>query len=269
MIISSLKKKIINIINFVSLNFFNYVFYPIIKYEKVINLIEKIKPKDLGYDLIRIGPNGDGGYLVPNILDQIDECFSPGVGLISGFEEYLCNKNIKVFMADNAVEKPNINSKNYDFIKKNIGSFNNEKFMTLDSWIDKKSQSDKNLLLQMDIEGHEYNSISSLTEKNLSKFNVLIIEFHFFEQIVTTSGYNKMTDVFLKLLKYFDVAHIHPNNCCGYYRIKDLLIPSTLEITFLNKALTKHKKKINQLPHPFDYKNVERNKDIFLNEKWY
>lgn len=37
-------------------------------------------------DLIRLGPNGDGGYLVPDDLTGIEACFSPGVCATSEFE---------------------------------------------------------------------------------------------------------------------------------------------------------------------------------------
>jgi len=32
---------------------------------------------DSGHELIRIGANTDEGYLVPDILDQVEYCFSP------------------------------------------------------------------------------------------------------------------------------------------------------------------------------------------------
>lgn len=49
-------------------------------------------------DLTRIGGEGDGGYLVPNILDSISYCFSPGVDYKANFEKELSVKfNIKSF----------------------------------------------------------------------------------------------------------------------------------------------------------------------------
>ena len=57
--------------------------------DKVKNLINSLKVYDLGHKLVRIGPKGDGGYLVPSILDEIDFCFSPGVGNSIKFEEDL------------------------------------------------------------------------------------------------------------------------------------------------------------------------------------
>ena len=65
--------------------------------------LDKIFIYDYGYNLIRIGSNSDGGYLVPNILDNISYCFSPGVGKLTKFEDHLLKYKIKSFLADGQV----------------------------------------------------------------------------------------------------------------------------------------------------------------------
>ena len=50
------------------------------------------------------GPDGDGGYLVPDDLEGIVACFSPGVSNVAGFEKDCALKGMKVFMADASVE---------------------------------------------------------------------------------------------------------------------------------------------------------------------
>jgi hypothetical protein len=109
------------------------------KYDKnqkklISDFLKKIKIIDSGYDLIRIGEDSDGGYLVPDILDQIEYCFSPGVGPTSTFEDNLSNFNIKSYLADGTVDYSGM----HDFIKKNLNSFNDEKNITLDAWINEK-----------------------------------------------------------------------------------------------------------------------------------
>ena len=42
----------------------------------------------------------NGGYLVPNCLDDIKFCFSAGVDDKISFENDLYNRNIKSFLAD-------------------------------------------------------------------------------------------------------------------------------------------------------------------------
>ena len=45
--------------------------------------------------LIRVGSEADGGYLVPNIMSQIDYCFSAGIGSNIQFEKDLLKYDIK------------------------------------------------------------------------------------------------------------------------------------------------------------------------------
>ena len=60
--------------------------------KKLYDLIKLFHPNDLGYDLIRIGDNSDGGYLVPNCLSDIKNCFSVGVDNKTSFENDLFKK---------------------------------------------------------------------------------------------------------------------------------------------------------------------------------
>jgi len=264
----NIKKKIIKIFNNKLNNFYNCALFYTVKYSEIKKLINNIKVYNLGYKLLRMGPKGDGGYLVPDVLNKITTCFSPGVGRLHGFEKDLSKRRIKIFMADKTVDRPNLPKKNYVFIKKNIGSYEDEETITLNTWINNYKIKNK-ILLQMDIEGSEYEAINSISELNLKKINVMIIEFHHFEQVLTKLGFLVINNTLKKILKYFDVAHIHPNNCCDSFKIKELIIPSALEITFLNKNLTLTKEKIDSLPNKLDCKNVENKADIFLDKNWY
>ena len=78
----------------------------------------------------------------------------------------------------------------------------------------------------MDIEGSEYEIINSITETNLKRFKIMVIEFHHFEQIITQLGYTMVSKVISKINKYFDVSYIHPNNSSSVHKIKGIKIPS-------------------------------------------
>ena len=112
-----------------------FVLEDLIEREKIIQLIESLHPVKTQFDLIRLGPNEDGGYLVPDCLDDIDACFSPGVAWVSEFERDCLKRGMKIFMADNSVEKPDwdIPKEQYDFQKKHVGCTNNKHMMTMDS----------------------------------------------------------------------------------------------------------------------------------------
>ena len=115
-----IKIKLIKFLNFL-LKYFNLHIDSSVTKDEILTLINLMKVKDLGYNLIRIGSDNDGGYLVPDILDQIDSCFSPGV------EKFMNSKNIwlkkiNLYLADGTIEKSSIEIENFNFIKKNLSS---------------------------------------------------------------------------------------------------------------------------------------------------
>ena len=64
-------------------------------------------PKTFGHELIRSGGEGDGGYVIPNCLQGISGCFSPGSAGTWKFErELLENFQIPIFLLDRAESKP-------------------------------------------------------------------------------------------------------------------------------------------------------------------
>ena len=44
--------------------------------------------------------------------------------------------------------------------------------------------------------------------------------------------FRKFYICFKKLNTYFEVNHIHPNNCCGITKVDEIIIPNVLEVTF-------------------------------------
>ena len=76
---------------------------------------------------------------MPDILDEIKYCFSPGVGNNTEFERQIINKGIKTFMADKSVNKEDIKLDDFNFIKKNLASYDSKNTITLENWVKKES----------------------------------------------------------------------------------------------------------------------------------
>ena len=264
-----LKIKLINFLN-LFINHFHIHIDTSINKKNFIDLIYLMKVKDLGFNLIRVGSKNDGGYLIPDILSEIDYCFSPGVGNKYEFEKELRKKNIDLFLVDGSVEKDDIKIDKFNFLKKNLSSKDNDEEITLENWVNNNlSNSNSNLLLQMDIEGSEYEVINSTSLKCLKSFKILIIEFHYFEKLTNRLNYNIFLNCIKKILENFEIAHIHPNNCNGTFNLFDEKIPTAIEVTFLRKDLCKKKENVKTLPHKYDQKNIINLPDVKLSKRWY
>lgn len=118
-------------------------------------LIDRIEPRALGRDLIRIGDPSDGGYLIPDDLTGIAGCFSPGVSTIMTFETMLAKRyGIPSYLAYFSVENAPVDNPYFDFEKKYLGIRDDISTMRLEEWFDKKAGIDTTpgYILQMDIE---------------------------------------------------------------------------------------------------------------------
>lgn len=237
--------------------------------QDVIDFIQSVRPKTTDRPLVRIGPRGDGGYLIPDDLDGLEACFSPGVGDLSSFESECAEKyGMRVFLADNSVDAPALVHKNFNFIKKHIGVTSNADTITLDDWIKPNLTAQQEFLMQMDIEGEEYFSLLSLSNDLLKRCRILSIEFHDLQRLWNRQFYTLVAKTFEKLLENHVCVHLHPNNASGVADLKGIAIPRVCEFTFIRKDRVTLLGPVAQLPHPLDYDNEALN-SIVMQDLWY
>jgi hypothetical protein len=232
-------------------------------------LLKALRPIDAGIELVRIGPDADGGYLVPDDLQGIAHAFSPGVSTESGFEVELADRGMQVFLADYSVAGPAVPHPRFVFDQRFVGCLTDERYITLDDWHAAKLGNDgAELLLQMDIEGAEYETLLAASPSLLRKFRIMVIEFHGLPQLWNEPFFAIAARAFHKLLTTHAVVHIHPNNCCGSVRSAGLEIPRIAEFTLLRRDRMRAEEYRTTFPHPLDRPNV-RKRALDLPACWY
>ena len=239
---------------------------------RIMRLIRNIRPRRTPLELVRIGADADGGYLVPNDLDGIAACFSPGVEANASFEIDLLNRfGINSHLADYSVDGPPMQFRPKSFAKKFVGSYVSEKFITLDAWMAQQPEyrTGRDFLLQMDIEGAEYKTLLSLSEANLRRFRIIVVEIHSVENWCDWAFFDIVETMFAKLLKYFQVVHNHPNNCCGMVNMGGIVAPRVFELTFLRRDRAFAPGFQESFPHPLDRPNRPDQPALALPPAWY
>ena len=238
---------------------------------KELNMFfRNIRPITTEHELIRLGEKSDGGYLVPNDLIGITACFSPGVSAEVHLEEELARRNIKSFMADYSIESLPIHNPLFDFEKKYVGLQPSDTHMTLEDWVNRKVNKDNSdLILQMDIEGEEYDVIFDTSNESLKRFRIIVIEFHKLDILLDKYGYQIINTAFNKLLKNFSIVHIHPNNAATPVQYKGYELPPFMEFTFLRKDRIHSWSYTEHFPHALDNANVQSKQNFSLPECWY
>ncbi|MFT6417398.1 MAG: hypothetical protein ACJARZ_002765 [Dokdonia sp.] len=232
-------------------------------------LIKSLHPRKIEKELVRLGPEKDGGYLVPNDLDGITACFSPGVGRMSEFEVDCLERNMKLYLADKSVDGPGTAHKDLHFIKKFVGCTNNDDFMTMDQWVaDTIGTNSDDMMLQMDIEGYEYMTLLNISDKLLHQFRVIVIEFHSLHKLWNREFFKIANASFEKLLQNHYCVHIHPNNITKPIVHHGIEVPIAAEFTFIRKDRVQKADYATQFPHKLDRDNTP-NPSVVLPADWY
>ena len=120
-------------------------------------------------------------------------------------------------------------------------------------------------MLQMDIEGFEFLTIMATSTHLLRRFRIVVIELHFLEALKNKWAFDLVYRPFFdKILKEFDVVHLHPNNCCGTWTYGDFEFPRIIELTLHRKDRSKALYPRATSRHKFDSPSVELNADFRL-----
>jgi hypothetical protein len=205
--------------------------------------------------LVRIGGEGDGGYLVPDEFENIKACFSPGVGDTFHFESELSKKGIPSFLADGTIR----DIKNHDplikFLRKNLSSRSGENEISLQKWVESCVPKQGDLILQMDIEGAEYSVLTVSDSDLLRRFRIIVIEFHNLDRLWDSEMFSIIDAIFEKLIEYFNIVHVHPNNSRAPLRRGRFSSHPVVEVTFLRKDFCIGPRETILMPHPLDQLN--------------
>ena len=233
-------------------------------------LVRRLRPVVTDRPLVRLGPDGDGGYLVPDDLGGVAACFSPGVSTESGFERDCAERGMDVFLADKSVDGPAEPHARFHFTPQFVGATVDDAFTTLDAWVDASGvASDADLLLQMDVEGYEYEALLAASPALLGRFRVVALEVHFLEHLWDRAFFHVASRTFAKLLAGHACVHAHPNNYGGLYERGGLPVPGAVELTFLRRDRIGRSEPATAFPHPLDRDNGGDVPPVALPAWWY
>lgn len=232
-------------------------------------LIQDLRPYECTKPLIRFGSGLDGGYLLPDDLEGIQYCFSPGVSDESSFELECAERDIEVYMADASVSGPAGTHPKFHFIAKFLGATTKGKFISLNDWVTHHmNDMNQDAILQMDIEGFEYETLLATSKEVMNRFRIMVVEFHHLDQLWDVNFFNIAKACFDKILDTHKCVHIHPNNHATPLTMRNLTIPKYMEFTFIRKDRCTSIRKAKTFPHPLD-KDCIAGKSIILPECWH
>jgi len=243
---------------------------------------------DCDFKKERIGNDFDGGYVIPELNKKAKILlFTYGVADDISFEFEFQKKyiNSKIYLFDHTVRNINISNPNISFLSEGLGTENINELKTLDYHLSKFDQPTYEFrVLKLDIESSEVDVLESINQNILAKFDLLIIEFHFFSikynlshtpyfSRVYSNFYNsinsklksKIIHVLKKINYDFTLVHAHINNSLGFENFGDENFPVLLECTYIKKTLSQFTKTQSNFPIPtLDFPNKKDRLDYVV-----
>lgn len=235
-------------------------------FKKIKDLCRVMKVID--YQLVRVGGDGDGGYVMINDFDTSSSVYSYGIGEDVTFENWIAKKCNNVYCYDHTIDElPANRSDKLRFIRIGIADTDNleENVMTLESavYLNGDLQVD-NLLLKMDVEGAEWDVLDNIKNDVLNQFKQITLELHDLTNVIHK---DKVIRVLEKLNKTHQVVWVHANNTLGIEKGTKTFLPPLLEITYVRRANYKFVDIHYDAPNSIDKPNNQEMSDVFL-DNW-
>jgi hypothetical protein len=220
-----------------------------IRYE----LLAELRPVVLeNCQMQRFGSPNDGGYLMcANLLGDVQSAYSYGIGPADAWGcEIAATYNVTVHQYDCFAPpegpcSPGRSVFHDECIGPRTETIEGRPFDTLTKQLARNGDTGKTLVMKIDIEGAELDSLMSTSDRVLDRIDQLAMEIH---------GTNrKFVELVRRLKRRFYLVHLHFNNqACG---VRYSPLPAwAYQVLFVNKRIGRVDPGVATpiLPHPLD-----------------
>lgn len=241
---------------------------------QIRRLYDLIRPQTYpGLKKLRVGNRlGDGGYVMVDDFGGIKAALSLGIGDETTWDVEMSARGLDIFQFDHTVEPPAEVATNprLHFYRCGIANHTDpqQNLKTIgDILADEMAGYSGDLILKMDIEGHEWDSLRFISEDVLSRFRQICIEIH---NPLARPGQrtcrNRNLSVLEKLHRNFAPVHLHANNAGFVKKLFGFTIPRALEVTYIRRDGQIFSDSTESFPGEYDAPNVPSDPEIMISE---
>jgi hypothetical protein len=226
-----------------------------------------MRPMDaVGKRLVRKGRPHDGGYIMVDHKLQNAVAYSLGVNDDVSWDLDMAALGCQIYQYDHTIDGLPVDHPNFHWFKKGIAARPTADGVLdrLEHLIARNGHTDRDdLILKMDIEGFEWEVFEAINERTLHQFSQIVLEVH----TLVLGGVElqaKITKVLEKLYQTHQPVHVHANNH-GYVGIVGgVMMPDTMELTYVRRADHQFTLCRRMFPSEFDMRCRTDVPDFFL-----
>ncbi len=190
----------------------------------------------LDLTLTRFGAVHDGGYLLPQILvESANGAVSIGIGSEISADRELVGCGVPVHAWDHTVTQ--LPEKGTGVVFHPLGLGNDplsNLLIPLSEIVDSSFGPDlNNLILMLDCEGAEWETLMPTNLETLKRFSVISAELHFLGNALVNPG--PFLESLLFMNEYFVAVSTSSNNYSATWSVEGIVLPDYTEITWVNR----------------------------------
>lgn len=234
--------------------------------ERVVRAARMVAPVlPTNVDLVRVGGDNDGGYLMADDFDVVG-AVSLGVGPDVSWDKAISARGITVAMFDPTVRRPPEQVSQSRFFRLGVrGNSPLPRYETLENLIRMTGfPSQGDLLLKMDVEASEWESLQDAPTFALQRFRQIVVEFHGLAELALNDRGADMLSVLEKLNNSHIPIHVHANNYGRLVRFDSYWFPDAIEVSYLRGDRADLDARPASLPSTLDAPCDRRVSDISL-----
>jgi FkbM family methyltransferase len=222
------------------------------------DVLRLLTPFDINKDKVRIGKKGDGGYILVDDLMPDQAVLSFGIGNEVSFDLAMAERGHKTYMFDHTISGAPAQHKNLEFVRNGISGASKprESVFSLADHLKRLDIGGENLILKMDVEGAEWESLAATPPAIFRRFQQIVIEVHNLHRLGDPLMRNVVAGVLRKLNMQFTLFHVHGNNFAQLNLVDGLPVLDLLELSYVRTSAIERQPSRTIFPTEFDYPNV-------------
>ncbi len=191
-------------------------------------------------EFVRLGNDNDGGYIMLDHFYENGIAYSFGISNDVSWDLDMARLDYDIFMYDPTIEALPQSNNHFHFFRKGIaGRFQPEQSMdTLEHFLAQNHHNkDSQMILKMDVEGAEWDFLSTVSSETLSKFDQILFEFHSICRAASLEMMGQRIQMLKKINETHTLVHLHGNNTGICLKMDHRYIPDVIEATYVKSDI--------------------------------
>lgn len=243
-----------------------------ISQKQILDFCSLLAPHDVeGFGKIRMGNENDGGYVFIDDFADVATVISCGIYNDVTFDVACADMGKAVIQFDHTVDGPPVKHPKFTFRKQAIDALDRiPGSVKLWDIVREYSRPGKpDLLLKIDIEGHEWATFANFPAEDLKRVRQISIELHSTSRLIEPEFYELYFRALKNINASFFAAHLHANNFQGMVNLMGVPVAEVFEVTFVNRELYRPAGNQHGAPTALDNPNDVSKPDLVLRSPYH